>query len=668
MAGIRNLLVSVTGILVMAGCAASRSSAEPKPEPIAANETESTRSTAVSTEPRDGAPGVSAMPAPESSPHGFYDAEAGAREEGDARPSSRPAAPSPPAAGKEAVDYKKRTTVDFGGGSIGGALAKPDGDYLESRKGEGSGDAGGVRSGGAGGGSTYRPAPISAPAMKAGRHDDNRQYNRFLQFLAENDSAVVYPVNISERLVVRTVDKDGKSLPNCTVEVKSGGEKLLTSAVTYADGRTQFFPADVSQPADRDFAIRATCGSETKNGQLGRAGKRETEVRFGMSRTVAKPLPVDIAILLDTTGSMQSQIDRLKNTLKAIHFQLTQTSTSADIRFALVAYRDRGDDYVTKVSDFTGDVGRFQTTIDKLEADGGGDTPEDLQQALADGMHKLSWRKEGIRVGFIISDAPPHTTEYGQDYSYREAMREALRRGIKWVSVGAGGLDRLGEVIFRQIAQFTMGEYVFITEGGGGDSEGGVAEASHHVGSNYTTENLDQAIVRIVRREMSYLTDVPKDFDDTIVATADKGVPKDQVLAPAVAEVMRQLVDYSAMKLVEKTPIAVVPVNTEKKFKDVGEYLTDQMTLNASRNPTFKVVERDLNAVAQEMKLQLSDLFDVKDSVGVGKLIGADVLIVSKLTVRKNGASLFAKLVRVETGEVLSVANVEFGESVISGT
>ena len=80
------------------------------------------------------------------------------------------------------------------------------------------------------------------------------------------------------------------------------------------------------------------------------------------------------------------------------------------------------------------------------------------------------------------------------------------------------------------------------------------------------------------------------------------------------------------------------------------------------------MVERDLKAVAQEMKLQLSDLFDVKDSQPIGKLIGAEVLIVSKLTVRKNGASLFAKLVRVDTGEVLSVANVEFGETVISGS
>ena len=62
--------------------------------------------------------------------------------------------------------------------------------------------------------------------------------------------------------------------------------------------------------------------------------------------------------------------------------------------------------------------------------------------------------------------------------------------------------------------------------------------------------------------------------------------------------------------------------------------------------------------MSQEMKLQLSNLFDASATVPIGKLAGAQVLIVSKLVVKGDGAELFAKLVRVETGEVLSVAKV----------
>ena len=85
-------------------------------------------------------------------------------------------------------------------------------------------------------------------------------------------------------------------------------------------------------------------------------------------------------------------------------------------------------------------------------------------------MHQLTWRRDALRIGFVITDAPPHT-DYGQQYNYLAAMKESLSRGIKWVTVGAGGLGIDGEVIYRQIAQYSMGEYVFITQGGGGDSE-----------------------------------------------------------------------------------------------------------------------------------------------------------------------------------------------------
>jgi len=339
-----------------------------------------------------------------------------------------------------------------------------------------------------------------------------------------------------------------------------------------------------------------------------------------------------------------------------------------DIRFAMVAYRDKGDDYLTQVTQFTSNVEAYQKMLETLVADGGGDTPEDLQSALAAAMHELKWRPDAIRIGFVITDAPPHT-DYGQKYTYLEAAKESLNRGIKWVTVGAGGLGVDGEVIYRQVAQFTMGEYVFITMGAGGDSEGGTGEASHHVGANYSTENLDQAIVRIVRRELSYWTETPKDFDTTIVATGDKTTPRNEVLAPAVAEALRQLADYSSLRLSGKTPVAIVPVSCgDAKYKSMAEYVTDELTLSASRNEFFRVVDRDLSALSQEMKLQLTDLFDVTTAVPIGRMVGAEVLIVSKLLVKGADAELFAKLIRVETGEVLSVAKVQVtGASALGG-
>lgn len=502
------------------------------------------------------------------------------------------------------------------------------------------------------------PPVVEAPAIKAGRHDDNKQYNRFLKFLADNRPQVVYPQDISERIVLRTLDKNGDSLYNCRVNVLTLEGQLLSRTTTFADGRTMFFPRAVpNSAAHKDYTIDATCGRQRRKGQLQRHGKRHVDIGFASVRQLPARVPVDIAIVIDTTGSMSDQIERLKKTLRAIHFQLSQTTSRPDLRFALVAYRDTGDDYRTRVTPFTSHLDQFQTALNLLDADGGGDTPEDLQEALRVAMTELKWRAGALRLGFAISDAIPHT-DYGQAYTYRSAMIDGLARAIKWSMVGAGGLGRDGEVIFRQVSQFTMGEYVFVTQGGGGDHEGSHAEASHHVGSNYKTENLDQAIVRIVRRELSYLTRTPRDFDDTIVATGTPDTPRSLLLAPAVKEILRQLVDYSALAIAPRTPLAVFPVATPASYKAVGEYLSEQFILDASRHKSFKVVERDITALDQEFKLQFSDMFDVEETVPIGKLTGAQILLVAKLSVAPGGKDIeiFAKLVRVETGEMLAVA------------
>lgn len=512
------------------------------------------------------------------------------------------------------------------------------------------------------------PRRQNAPALQAGRHDDNAQYNRFLQFIREHISLSPYPVDVSERLVVKLADANSKSMHDCAIQIKNLEGEIRSSSRTYADGTTQFFPAAMARPDEKEFTVRAECGHQVRNGQLRRGGKRETKLSFSVSRELPKRVPVDVAIVLDTTGSMSAQINRLKDTLQAIHVQLTAQPSNPNIRFALVAYRDRGDAYVTRLTNFTDDVRSFQTALNQLDADGGGDTPEDLQSGLKDAMKKLNWRERAVRVGFIVADAVPHT-DYGQQYTYRSAMQEALERGIKWISVGAGGLPTQGEVIFRQIAQYTMGEYVFVTDNGGGDTSGSRTEASHHVGTNYKMENLDQAMVRIVRRELSYLTNNPRDFDHTIVATAQEKLPRDVALAPAVKEALRQLLDYSAMRIGDGTPIAVAPYTANQESgKDVAEYITDQMILYASREPQLKLVDRDLEAVAKETSFQLTDLFDAEKSVAIGKMVGAEVLIVGKLSVRKDGADIFARLVRVETGEILSVAKVSLDGNVLAST
>ena len=110
-----------------------------------------------------------------------------------------------------------------------------------------------------------REAP-TAPALKAGRHDDNKEYNRFLAFLDRNRRFAVYSTDISERLLVRALDREGHSLPNCPVLFKSASGSMLAKATTYADGSTQFFPAAMSEPDVQDYVAEVKCGGTKRTG------------------------------------------------------------------------------------------------------------------------------------------------------------------------------------------------------------------------------------------------------------------------------------------------------------------------------------------------------------------------------------------------------------------
>lgn len=165
-------------------------------------------------------------------------------------------------------------------------------------------------------------------------------------------------------------------------------------------------------------------------------------VPLDWQRPAYRHVPLDILFVLDTTGSMGEEIERLKTTIDIINLNLSSLSSAPKVRFGMVLYKDRQDEeYVTKIVRLTEDLSLFKRELQRVTASGGGDTPEDLQSALVDTMKKIQWNREGIRLGFIITDAPPHITGYmilsgGLLYTYVDAAREARMRAIKLFSVG----------------------------------------------------------------------------------------------------------------------------------------------------------------------------------------------------------------------------------------
>ncbi|MDK9695247.1 MAG: VWA domain-containing protein [Siculibacillus sp.] len=176
---------------------------------------------------------------------------------------------------------------------------------------------------------------------------------------------------------------------------------------------------------------------------------------------------VEVAFVLDTTGSMGDLIDGAKRRIWGIADEIRKANPNAEIRIGLVAYRDRGDLYVTDRTDLSTDIHAVYGKLLDYRAQGGGDRPESVNEALSVAVNRLSWTKtsDTRRIVFLVGDAPPHM-DYPQDVPFADTLKIAEREGIVVDTVQAGNAADT-ETIWRTIAQLGRGDYVKIPQTGG---------------------------------------------------------------------------------------------------------------------------------------------------------------------------------------------------------
>jgi len=171
---------------------------------------------------------------------------------------------------------------------------------------------------------------------------------------------------------------------------------------------------------------------------------------------------LDLVFCVDTTSSMQGEIDTVKSTVKKMVSQLS-TLQKAQVRVGLVAYRDIGDDYVTKVFPFASDIDKVVHDISGLEAQGGGDGPESVEKGLHSALYELSWDKdkETAKLLFLIGDAPPH-----DNVDWKKECAAAVEHGIQINTIGCEGIQDYGSdgvPMFKKVAAMTNGNYQALT-------------------------------------------------------------------------------------------------------------------------------------------------------------------------------------------------------------
>ena len=177
---------------------------------------------------------------------------------------------------------------------------------------------------------------------------------------------------------------------------------------------------------------------------------------------------LEMVFVLDTTGSMGGLLEGAKQRIWGIVNEVMQSTSHPSVRVGLVAYRDRGDEYVTKVLPLTTDLDQVYSTLMSYRAEGGGDTPENVRRALADGVRNTGWspRTQGIaQIIFLVGDAPPHE-DYQDEPSTETTTAEAVKAGMIVNTIQCGNLAGT-QTVWQAIAQHGEGQYFAIAQDGG---------------------------------------------------------------------------------------------------------------------------------------------------------------------------------------------------------
>ena len=186
---------------------------------------------------------------------------------------------------------------------------------------------------------------------------------------------------------------------------------------------------------------------------------------------VAQVVPVqshriEVVFVLDTTSSMSGLIQAAKEKIWSIATTMAGAQENPDIKMGLVAFRDRGDAYTTRVFDLSEDLDSMYASLMDFRAQGGGDGPESVNQALYDAIHKISWSTDNnvYKVAFLVGDAPPHM-DYHNDVKYPVTLAVAAKKGIV-VNAIQSGQHQYTRPAWQEIASLGQGEYFQVEDSG----------------------------------------------------------------------------------------------------------------------------------------------------------------------------------------------------------
>ena len=323
---------------------------------------------------------------------------------------------------------------------------------------------------------------------------------------------------------------------------------------------------------------------------------------------------LEMVFVLDTTGSMGGLIDGAKQRIWGIINEVMQKPSKPRVRVGLVAYRDLGDEYVTKLLPLTEDLDKAYTTLMDYQANGGGDTPENVRKALAEGVRGAGWSKAGrgmAQIVFLVGDAPPQN--YAQEPDVLVTTAEAVRKNMIVNTIQCGDLPGTRE-IWQTIALRGEGKYFAIAQDGGVQAittpfDAELADLAAQLGKTYISYGDKKS--REVQSRAQTINERRITTDAVVAAQAERAVNKAvnsfQYDGDLVQDVENDKVKVKDIKT-EQLPEDLQKLSVAEREKVIAERISERQKIRAEILELSK--KRDAFIAEERKKQGQSNGFD----------------------------------------------------------
>lgn len=297
----------------------------------------------------------------------------------------------------------------------------------------------------------------------------------------------------NNRIAVKVVTSDEAPIIDALVKLKRDGNTIFT-ARTDNKGKAELWVDIFQNNTNVDFSKLTIDINNEANVFSTVKPFKDGENNIVIPATTVDN-KIEISFVVDATGSMGDELEYLKTELLDVISRIKTANPNSVVLTSSVFYRDEGDDYVTRVSNFTSDNNTTINFIKNQGAGGGGDFPEAVHSALDKAVNELQWSTNAkTRILFLLLDAPPHH-DNSVVSNIQTSLLKTAEKGIKIVPITASGIDKETEFLMRFLAMTTNGTYVFITD----DSGVGNSHLQASVGE-YKVEYLNNLMVRLINK------------------------------------------------------------------------------------------------------------------------------------------------------------------------